>query len=169
MGSPVESKDVEEPAKCGFFYGTLMAPEVFFTVCYDTKNVPEEVKKRHNFHEAILHGYCRRRVRNADYPGITEDKEHTVRGIYVTGLSAHNMARLDFFEGSEYERRTVTVRLLEKIDKGDGTFELVEGEERTAEVYVFLPTGGLEGDEWDYEQFRREKMAYWTRAGYGFD
>jgi hypothetical protein len=21
----------------------------------------------------------------------------------------------------------------------------------------------------DYEQFRREKMAYWTRAGYGFD
>jgi hypothetical protein len=125
-----------------------MAPEVFFTVCYDTKNVPEEVKKRHNFHEAILHGYCRRRVRNADYPGITEDKEHTVRGIYVTGLSAHNMARLDFFEGSEYERRTVTVRLLEKIDKGDGTFELVEGEERTAEVYVFLPTGGLEDEEW---------------------
>ncbi|KAL2136934.1 hypothetical protein VTI74DRAFT_95 [Chaetomium olivicolor] len=153
---------------CAFFYGTLMVPDVFYSVCYGTKDVPEAIAKLHSFHPAILHGYCRRRVKYADYPGITEDKDHEVFGTFTTGLTNANMAKLDYFEGSQYERRKVTVKLLEKLGnlKGEGN---VEGEERTAEVYVFRDKRELEDKEWDLEEFRRDKLKYWTRAGYVFE
>lgn len=152
-----------------FFYGTLMAPEVFFTVCYRFSQ--EEVsllKSLHEFKPAILHGYCRRRVSFADYPGIFPDKDHEVRGMYVTGLTDANMEKLDIFEGSEYERQTVTARLLSKAgdDKGRGN---VEGEEVECEVYVFKHRAHLEDREWDYKEFREQKMKKWTREDYGFE
>ncbi|RYP67442.1 hypothetical protein DL770_008624 [Monosporascus sp. CRB-9-2] len=126
-----------------FFYGTLMAPEVFFTVCYS-------------------------RVEHADYPGITPDPDHEVRGTYVTGLTDANMVKLDQFEGSQYERRTVKVRLLTKVgnDKGEGN---VEGEEVECEVYVFMSPQDLEDREWDFEEFRTQKMKKWTCEDYGFE
>ncbi|KAK6952306.1 hypothetical protein Daesc_006841 [Daldinia eschscholtzii] len=152
-----------------FFYGTLMAPEVFFTVCYrfSTDNV-SLLKSLHDFKPAILHGYCRRRVQFADYPGITPDPDHEVRGMYVTGLTDANMHHLDTFEGSEYDRKTVKVRVLSKVgdDKGRGN---VEGEEVECEVYVFKNPNHLEDREWDFEEFRTQKMKKWTREDYGFD
>jgi len=42
-----------------------------------------------------------RRVKHADYPGITPDSDHEVRGMYVTGLTSANMYKLDQFEGDE--------------------------------------------------------------------
>ncbi|XXH00243.1 hypothetical protein Hte_006585 [Hypoxylon texense] len=152
-----------------FFYGTLMAPEVFFTVCYRFSQ--EEVsllKSLHEFKPAILHGYCRRRVGFADYPGIIPDKDHEVRGMYVTGLTDANMNKLDIFEGSEYVRRTVKARLLSKAgdDTGRGN---VEGEEVECEVYVFKYPEQLEDREWDYKEFREQKMKKWTREDYGFE
>ncbi|KAK4155964.1 AIG2-like family-domain-containing protein [Chaetomidium leptoderma] len=158
----------DEGTHCAFFYGTLMVPDVFHSVCYGTKDVPEAISKLHTFQPAILHGYCRRRVRYADYPGIIEDKDHQVFGSFTTGLTNANMAKLDYFEGTQYERRTVTVKLLDKVGnlKGEGN---VEGEERTAEVYVYLDKRELEEEEWDLEVFRRDKMQNWTRAGYVFE
>ncbi|KAI1129442.1 AIG2-like family-domain-containing protein [Nemania abortiva] len=158
----------QDGTHAAFFYGTLMAPEVFFTVCY--RNSIDNVavlKKLHQFKPAILHGYCRRRVKWADYPGITPDPEHEVRGVYVTGLTSANMKHLDDFEGSEYDRKTVKVRLLSKVgdDKGTGN---VEGEEVECEVYVFNKLGELENREWDFEEFRTQKMKKWTREDYGF-
>ncbi|KAB5545556.1 AIG2-like family-domain-containing protein [Coniochaeta sp. 2T2.1] len=151
-----------------FFYGTLMASEVFFTVCYGTKNIPDEVAKRHTFTPAILHGYCRRRVKGAAYPGVIPDEKHQVFGTYATGLSNANMRRLDGFEGSEYFRKTVKVKLLTHVGnaKGEGN---VEGEEREAGVYVFKHPEELEDKEWDLEEFRREEMEMWTRNGVGFN
>ena len=124
-----------------------MVPDVFYSVCYGTKNVPEAIAKLHTFQPAVLHGYCRRRVRYADYPGITEDKDHQVFGSFTTGLTAANMDKLDYFEGCQYERITVTVKLLDKVGnaKGEGN---VEGEEKTALVYVFLDPRELEDKEW---------------------
>ncbi|KAF3064680.1 Protein AIG2 [Daldinia childiae] len=152
-----------------FFYGTLMAAEVFFTVCYrfSTENVAL-LKSLHDFKPAILHGYCRRRVQFADYPGITPDPNHEVRGMYVTGLTDANMFHLDAFEGSEYDRKTVKARLLSKVgdDKGQGN---VEGEEVECEVYVFKHPNHLEDREWDFEEFRTQKMKNWTREDYGFE
>lgn len=146
-----------------------MASEVFYTVCFLTDQPPPAVTEAYTFRPAILHGYCRRRVRYADYPGIIEDPEHVVRGTVVTGLTDANMAKLDYFEGSEYERRRVKVRVLSKVgnDKGEGNEE--SDEEVTAEVYVIKDAACLENREWDFEEFRREKMRNWTREGYVFD
>ncbi|AEO62748.1 7fdbac82-0bd9-4da0-a25d-b28e5aee0a1f [Thermothielavioides terrestris] len=162
------SESSDDGTHCAFFYGTLMVPEVFYSVCYGSKDVPEAIAKLHTFQPAILHGYCRRRVQFADYPGITKDEAHQVFGTYVTGLTRANMAKLDYFEGGQYERRTVTVKLLDKVGnlQGEGN---VEGEERTAEVYVFRDESDLEDREWDLEEFRREKLKFWTRAGYVFE
>lgn len=146
-----------------------MAPEVFFTVCY--RNSPIDVKvlkSLHEFKPALLHGYCRRRVRHADYPGITPDPSHEVRGTLVTGLTSANIYHLDHFEGSEYTREKVKVKLLTKIgdDKGKGN---VEGEELETDVYVFKFPDDLEDREWDFHEFRTQKMKRWTREDYGFD
>ncbi|KAI0540936.1 AIG2-like family-domain-containing protein [Xylaria digitata] len=159
----------QDRTHAAFFYGTLMAPEVFFTVCYRSSTDDIAVlKSLHQFQPAILHEYCRRRVKFADYPGITPDPNHEVRGVYVTGLTDANMYHLDQFEGSEYERKTVKARLLSKVgdDKGNGN---VEGEEVECEVYVFNNPTELEDREWDFEEFRTQKMKKWTREDYGFD
>lgn len=149
-----------------------MAPEVFFTVCYNSKFVPNEIRSLHTFTPAILHGYSRHRVRYCDYPGIIPDKDsaqkNTVLGTLVTGLTKANLGKLDDFEGPEYERRRVTVKVLKEVGnaKGEGN---VEGEEREVDTYVFLYENHLEDKEWDFEEFRREKMASWTRAGLLFN
>jgi hypothetical protein len=146
-----------------------MAPEVFFTVCYGPSVEDYKLlKDLHKFQPAILHGYCRRRVEHADYPGITPDAGHEVRGTYVTDLTDANMYRLDSFEGSEYERKKVTVQLLSQVgnDRGEGN---VEGKEVECEVYVFKFPAALEDREWDFEEFRKNKMKHWTREDYGFE
>ncbi|KAI1188833.1 AIG2-like family-domain-containing protein [Nemania serpens] len=160
----------QDGASAAFFYGEFyhMAPEVFFTVCYrsSTDHI-STLKKLHQFQPAILHGYCRRRIKFADYPGITPDPNHEVRGMYVTGLTAANMQHLDHFEGAEYDRKTVKVRLLSQVgdDKGSGN---VEGKEVECEVYVFNRPSQLEDREWDFKEFRTQKMKMWTREDYGF-
>ncbi|KAI1500908.1 AIG2-like family-domain-containing protein [Biscogniauxia marginata] len=160
---------MQDGTHAAFFYGTLMAAEVFFTVCYrfSTEDV-SMLKSLHKFQPAVLHGYCRRRINGADYPGIIPDSDHVVRGMYVTGLTDANMFHLDNFEGSEYERKTVKARLLSKVgdDKGNGN---VEGDEVECEVYVFKYPEELEDREWDFEEFRTQKMKKWTREDYGFE
>jgi gamma-glutamylcyclotransferase (GGCT)/AIG2-like uncharacterized protein YtfP len=123
-----------------------MAPEIFYSVCYNNSKVPAEIAKRHSFTPAILHGYCRRRVMHADYPGITPDEKHQVFGTYATGLTDANMFKLDTFEGYQYQRDRVQVKLLTHVGnaKGEGN---VEGEERSAEVYVFRFPDELEDQE----------------------
>ncbi|ROW09079.1 hypothetical protein VMCG_02882 [Cytospora schulzeri] len=163
-----ENPDKELKTRTAFFYGTLMEPQVFYLVCYNNKDPTEEIKKRHSFQPAILHGYCRRRVCNADYPGMTEEAGHSVRGAVVTGLTKDNMERLDYFEGSSYDRRVVRPKLLTQVgnDKGEGN---VEGEQVITESYIYLDQGSLEDKEWDFQEFRRDKLKQWTRAGYVFE
>ncbi|KAI0157508.1 AIG2-like family-domain-containing protein [Xylariaceae sp. FL1272] len=158
------SAQTDDGTHAAFFYGTLMATEVFYTVCYRNQN-PDMVKGLHKFQPAILHGYCRRRIREADYPGI--DAEHEVRGMYVTGLTSANMYHLDVFEGEEYVRQKVKVRLLSKVGDETGKGN-EEGEEVECEVYVFMHPSELEDREWDFKEFYSEKMRNWTREDYGF-
>lgn len=137
-----------------------MAPEVFFTVCFRLSSPPADVRSKYRFRPAVLPGYCRHRVRFADYPGVVEDDTpgREVRGAFVDGLTAENMAKLDLFEGSEYERRTVRVRLL---DDGGGA-------EAETQVYVFKQRMHLEDREWDFDEFRRDKLKHWAREDYVF-
>lgn len=147
-----------------------MAPEVLFTVCYRTAKPTATIAKLYTFQPAVLPGFCRRRVKDADYPGIIKDPEHVVRGTFVTGLTDGNMYHLDFFEGGQYERRRVEVNLLDKVgdDKGAGN---EEGKGAIAEVYVFKDKykNDLEESEWDFDEFRREKMQKWTIVDHAFE
>jgi len=141
-----------------------MAPEIFYSVCYGTKTPPEAIRKLHTFTPAILHDHCRHRVKSADYPAVVPEKGHSVKGIYATGLTDANLDKLDYFEGSEYERVTAQVELQHS---SDGT-EAVPAF-KDASVYIFLRLEQLEQREWDFEEFRRDKMALWTRGGWAFD
>ncbi|OAA47151.1 AIG2-like protein [Metarhizium rileyi] len=147
-----------------FVYGTLMAPEVFFSVCYGDSYPSQAIRDLHTFTPAILEDHCRHRVQYADYPAAVPEIGHRIRGIYVTGLTDANMEKLDYFEGSEYERRTVKVQVL--VKEGD---KETPGPEKTTSVYVFLKANELEKREWDFEEFRREKMKLWTRGDWAFD
>jgi len=151
--------------RTAFFYGTLMAPEVLYRVCYGTHKFSADNKFKADLaaalkiKPAILHNYCRHKVQQADYPGIIAENGHTVRGTYVTGLTEHDIMMLDMFEGSEYRRREVKVMLLKLNEKR----ELVESEGVETETYVF--TAGrhrLEDEEWDYDEFRKEKLHRWV-------
>ncbi|KAI9149335.1 AIG2-like protein D [Paramyrothecium foliicola] len=147
-----------------FFYGTLMAPEVFFSVCYGDQNPPAAIRNLHTFTPAILDDYCRHRVQQAAYPGIIPEEGHCVRGMYATGLTDANMQKLDYFEGSEYRRDQVKVTLLKEQDGQE-----VKGEVKETSVYVFLYPNDLEEKEWDFEHFRKEKMQMWTRGDWTFE
>ncbi|CAK7266457.1 hypothetical protein SEPCBS57363_002098 [Sporothrix epigloea] len=156
-----------------FFYGTLMAPEVFFTVCYRAGHPPPEITSGHVFRSAVLHGYTRHRVLNQEYPGIIEDDTPgaCVRGMLVSGVTDGNQNRLDYFEGKEYERKTLEVVLdtpSKEAKETDGS-EAKKQETVKAEVYVFKYPDSLERREWDFDEFRREKMHKWARAEYTFD
>lgn len=136
-----------------------MAPEVFFSVCYGNSNPPTVIKNLHTFTPAILHDHSRHRVRFADYPGVTPEPGHSVRGIHATGLTDANIVKLDHFEGGDYLRKKTSVKLLKK--EGD---KEVEGATEETWVYVFIDPEDLEKVEWDFEEFRREKMKSWTRG-----
>ncbi|CAK7267475.1 hypothetical protein SEPCBS119000_002568 [Sporothrix epigloea] len=156
-----------------FFYGTLMAPEVFYTVCYRDAHPPAEVTRGHVFRSAVLHGYTRHRVLNEDYPGIIEDDTPgaCVRGMLVSGVTDGNQHHLDYFEGSEYDRRTLDVVLDTASDAAPETDGTAPRKQETvqAEVFVFKDPDSLERREWDFDEFRREKMHKWARAEYTFD
>ncbi|KAI2695875.1 hypothetical protein CBS147332_9260 [Penicillium roqueforti] len=184
-----------------FFYGTLMAPQILHRVIHGQANPEPWQKAMLRFQPAILQGYRRHRVQNADYPGIvavpeTETETNlsapktsagtSVVGTLVSGLTDGDVHRLDRFEGSEYEKKRVTVRTLRAVVGGDhvnssegaaenqlremlsattGAEVAAEGEEVLAMTYVY--TAGkdmLEDSEWDFESFKRDKMAWWVQA-----
>jgi gamma-glutamylcyclotransferase (GGCT)/AIG2-like uncharacterized protein YtfP len=155
-----------------FFYGTLMAPEVFFTAVYGTSKPPDVIRQLHTFRPAILHGYCRHRVRYADYPAIVPEEGQSVRGVFATGLTDANVDKLDHFEGSEYRKELVRLRLLVKGENGNEK-ELVESgreeDEMEAQVYVFKDRKGIELGEWDFDHFLKERLKLWSREEFVFN
>ena len=144
------------------------------------------------------------------------DKTASVFGTVVSGLTQGDLHRLDVYEGAEYTKERVSVRILReslpqsenRISPGNGigvgvndgsgssrtapkmmktdtvteketetdkhlrdVFEAAgaefadEGEEVEADTYVWSADAEmLEGDEWDFEAFKRDKMAWWVAA-----
>ncbi|RAL01913.1 gamma-glutamylcyclotransferase family protein [Aspergillus ibericus CBS 121593] len=176
-----------------FFYGTLMTPQILHRVIHGQADPEPWQKALLTIKPAILHNYRRHRVQGADYPGIVPVSEGddtgaesrpSVLGTVVWGLTDGDVFRLDRFEGSEYEKRVVRVRVLdgdgdEGKGKGGGEGEeervrgllldaaegATEGKEVEAVTYVW--TAGeerLEAAEWDFEAFKRDKLAWWVGA-----
>ncbi|KAJ4339579.1 hypothetical protein N0V95_007743 [Ascochyta clinopodiicola] len=149
-----------------FFYGTLMAPPVLHRVIWGSQTPPTPAHAALlSIRPAKLHAHQRRKVRHADYPAVVPAApENEVRGTLVEGLTDGDIWRLDIFEGSEYERQSVRVRVLEaKGRAGDAEHKDVEGEEVDAQTYIW--TAGLnrlETEEWDFDHFVKEKMGRWV-------
>ncbi|KAI9822614.1 MAG: hypothetical protein M1827_000333 [Pycnora praestabilis] len=149
---------------CAFFYAHVngqMAPQVLHRVCYGSAKPALWQSRLLTIKPAVLHGFSRKQVRRCDYPAITHADGRTVRGAYVSGLTQGDLWRLDIFEGEEYIRKKVKVRLLNHVGDEDGKGN-VEGEEVEAETYVWIAgEENLEEGEWDFGVFQREKMSRW--------
>ncbi|KAL8837294.1 MAG: hypothetical protein Q9170_002589 [Blastenia crenularia] len=144
-----------------FFYGTLMEPQVLYRVCYGSSNPTSFQKSLLKIRPAILHHHCRHRVLDRDYPAIVSSPEDSVRGTYVQGLTDGDIIRLDIFEGDEYERRKVKIRGLEVEGDDHGKGNVV-GPEAEADTYIWVAGNEkLDEGEWDFGEFRREKMQRW--------
>ena len=78
-----------------------------------------------------------------------------MRGTYVRGINSEDQVRLDLFEGVQYDRVRLPLNLVD--EKGD------KGEEKEADTYVWSDDeSDLEDGEWDFEEFKREKMRRWV-------
>lgn len=157
------SNTTKPEGRTAFFYGTLMAPQVLHRVCHGSMSPTNPIYTQSNLatKPAILHNFRRHRVKWADYPAILpvsptansndSTSSPSVRGTFVTSLTDNDIWRLDIFEGSEYERRKVRVRVLDVVGddvSGEGN---VEGAEVEAETYVWIAgEERLEGQEWDF-------------------
>ncbi|ORY79058.1 AIG2-like family-domain-containing protein [Protomyces lactucae-debilis] len=134
-----------------FFYGTLMHPAVLNRVISSTETPA--------YLPVILPGYARFRVKGQDYPGVIAAQDApegsvaeanvSVAGMLVSHLSSYAIKRLDAFEGDEYTRTSVTVL--------DGT-----GKRHNCQMYLYKDSSKLEATVWDFEDFKREKLAHWT-------
>ncbi|QDS68701.1 hypothetical protein FKW77_003514 [Venturia effusa] len=147
-----------------FFYGTLMAPKVLRRVCHGPHAHDSTTLTAINVRPALLKAYRRHRVLGAEYPAIVPHEASTVQGTLVEGLTDGDIWRLDIFEGDEYERRKVSVRVIidEEHSSGEPTEEQL-GEEVQAESYIWIAgENQLEDEEWDFEEFMKEKMIYWA-------
>ncbi len=137
-----------------------MVPAVLHRVCYQTAYPESQKTSLLTFTDAILHAHTRHKVRYCDFPAVTPSSPHSsVRGTYVCGLTDDNIRLLDTFEGTEYERQRVRISLLAGDEAG---VENGEVEEVETETYIWV--GGedsLEEGEWDFSEFKREKLRDW--------
>lgn len=150
-------------------HDSQMEPQVLYRVCYGSSTPSSFQKSLLTIRPAILHAHCRRRVLDRDYPAIIPSPHDSVRGTYVQGLTDGDIFRLDIFEGDEYERRKVKIRLLD-VAGNDGGEGNVEGEEVEVATYIWVAgEDELEDGEWDFGEFRREKMQRWIGGREEYD
>lgn len=125
-----------------FAYGTLMFAQV--RRLHSRRVLAAE--------PATLAGHARHALRGASYPGIVPDAGGVVRGLLVRGVSPALLAKLDRWEGAEYQRRPVRVAL-------------ASGEAVPAFAYVLAPRARARAlpRDWDAAAFARRELARWLR------
>jgi gamma-glutamylcyclotransferase (GGCT)/AIG2-like uncharacterized protein YtfP len=131
-----------------FVYGTLLVPKIWNAVTH----CPDLVS-----HPAVLSGYANFRVRNADYPGIVEvaDRNAVVSGRVFLEVSDDALRRLDAYEDTFYDRRTIIVRV-------------PDGSELEADAYcvpVEKAAAILSDEVWTLAWFEANALdRFWSRA-----
>lgn len=83
-----------------FTYGTLQLEEVWRRVAL----------RRFATVAGHVDGFAAYRIQGVDYPGMTRRGDAVTRGTVYLGVDADALARLDRFEGTEYQRWTVPVQ-----------------------------------------------------------
>lgn len=164
-----------------------MVPAILHRIIHGSSTPEPWQKALLTTRPALLPGYRRYRVKGADYPAIlpyAPPESSSVLGVVVTGLTEGDVLRLDVFEGTMYEKRSVKVKVPKRkgapededdksLQKGlDHTAHLTgkqeedEMEEVEATTYVWTdPEEDLDmGAEWDFESFKRDKLTWWITA-----
>jgi len=95
---------------------------------------------------AMLSGYKRVYVADATYPGIVSASDSAVDGILFKEVSVEEVARLDAFEGLDYETRTVSV-------------SCANGGNAEARVFVPVPTLALTDKPWSLKDWQVTEKA----------
>ncbi|MBB6523412.1 gamma-glutamylcyclotransferase family protein [Pseudoteredinibacter isoporae] len=93
--------------KAFFVYGTLLDPDILNTVL--GRELPEE-----QYAPAYLDGYCTKLYPGDSFPALQTKVGGSVRGAVLYHLNDEDLARIDFYEGDEYDFAEIKVRL------GDG-------------------------------------------------
>ncbi|RZJ09597.1 MAG: gamma-glutamylcyclotransferase [Rubrivivax sp.] len=131
-----------------FTYGSLMWADIMARVC----------GREFAGEPATLAGYRRHPVRGQDYPGLQASPDGVVPGRLYRDVDAIAWARLDAFEGSEYERADIVVTL-------------ADGCTVSAQVYRFSAEclDRLLPGDWDPAAFEREGHARFIARYVGFE
>lgn len=122
-----------------FVYGSLMYLPVWQQV----------VARQYNAQPALLADYQRYCVPGETYPGLKCEAGQSVKGLVWLDVQADDLARLDRFEGAEYERVDVMVAL-PNHSQGAGLME--------AQTYLWKFPNLLEGKVWKAEDFERDGL-----------
>jgi gamma-glutamylcyclotransferase (GGCT)/AIG2-like uncharacterized protein YtfP len=118
-----------------FTYGSLMFPEVWGRVVRgDYRSAP-----------ARLDGHARFEIAGETYPGMVVRPGVGVDGVLYFDVSPADIGALDAFEGVEYRRDKVKVRL-------------ASGELLEAGTYIYLLPQKLSDSPWLPEAFQMERF-----------
>lgn len=110
-----------------FFYGTLRDADLLATVA----GRPLALQP------ATAPGWRAQPLASAPYPVLVADPEHQAPGVLAANVPAPVAARLDAYEGAEYCRHAIEVRL-------------PDGASRTAQVYVPRTARAPDPGAWDF-------------------
>jgi hypothetical protein len=118
-----------------FFYGSLMDRELLALVIGRTG---DELRME----AATIHDFVRRRALNESFPVLVPHPGGRVGGALVRDLTAAEIARLKFYEASDYEGSEYALTALQVECRG----ELLPAQ-------VFLPTAHIAADEtvWGFD------------------
>jgi gamma-glutamylcyclotransferase (GGCT)/AIG2-like uncharacterized protein YtfP len=127
------------PAGHVFTYGSLMFDPVWRRV----------VQGQYRRRAATLAGFDRFAVRDETYPGVVRSASAaaSVSGMLYLDVLVADMARLDAFEGPDYQRINAPVN------------DCYDGRLYQASLYLYLPHERLLAQPWDETVFERVTMA----------
>ncbi|VAX13730.1 hypothetical protein MNBD_GAMMA24-1084 [hydrothermal vent metagenome] len=130
-------------SKSLFTYGTLEIPQVVQII---TGQILTGVPAR-------LEGYARYQLKNQAYPGIIQEADASITGTLYLDLDDMLVARIDEYEDTCYERRSLQV-----ITKNGMTV--------AAQAYVVAQENRelLSSRPWDQERFIREELDVFLRS-----
>ena len=118
-----------------FTYGSLMFAPVWERV----------VQGRYRQATAVLARHARFALLDDSYPGMVSAADSSVPGVVYFDIDGADLAALDHFEGHEYRRTNVQLRL------DDGT-------PLAAQTYLFEALGRLSDQPWDPATFAMDRF-----------
>lgn len=128
--------EIQQDVKHVFVYGSLMYLPVWAQV----------VNGVYPCMNAVAHGYQRLAVPGETYPAMIESNAAKVQGLVWLDVLPDDVARLDEFEGNEYERREIDVVLN------------TSGDALKAHAYIWLNADLLSDKIWSVSKFEAEGM-----------